>query len=115
MKRWIIIWVYMFGFFSLALNVHAGVDKKELTYSISGSKNNKVLLVGLPTDKDQDNVVLLEIRSRAPLSLTVNPAIRENSNVLTVSHPGGVQTFYTVTEKVLSDHLLHLFPSHYFW
>ena len=110
-----IIWVYMFGFFSLAQNGYASVEKKDLTYSISSPRNQKVILVDLPADKDQDDVILLELRSRAPLTLTVNPAIRENSNVLILSHQSGVQKFYTVSEKVLSDHLLHLFPSHYFW
>ena len=54
-------------------------------------------------------------RTRFPLTIIHSFAVAENSTSLLLYHYCRSIAAVKGVERVLKDHLLHLFPSHYFW
>ena len=116
MKKWLIIYAFLIALISLALTGYATPAQKNQTISTAALKAQKGFFVGIKGDqKQKGNGIVLNLRIRTTLSLTVFPAIKEGFYAVTTYRTGGMKLVIAETKMLLYDHLLHLFPSHYFW
>ena len=63
----------------------------------------------------QDSHFCLNQRIRLSIVISSFSVLKENDIVLLHCNPGKHKSVMEETEEKLYDHLLHLFPSHYFW
>lgn len=117
MKKWLIIYAFFLGLLGLAYTGHACPTEKKTTFSTPGIKLKRGFVVGIEENnhKQGDNSIVLSLRTRTPLPITAFPAMKENGPAVTYYHTGGVRPVIAEKEGLMYDHLLHLFPSHYFW
>ncbi len=116
MKKWMITYVFLFGFLSLALCGPSAPAKATSVHSSSKHISKKTFsFADESKNDDQEDYSTLHHHTHLPFSIT--PYFTLGENIIPVSRE------YTITktvieaepERVLKDHLLHLFPSHYFW
>ena len=124
MKKWILTYLIIVCGMCLHLNGFARSPRKShLSNNISGyTKSLKTFtfkkalssLNNYPFEKNAG--IFFHQHSIRILSTVVSYCITESNFFLSVSCrvPGEAMSTREV-ERVLKDHLLHLFPSHYFW
>ncbi len=111
-----ITYSFTLSFLSLIICGHAIAGKVSNNHLGSGFAIKKTLPVAIENKSNgQTDCYTINHRTRFPLSITQSSALTENnaSSILYYSYRDIVTA--RAVEKVLKDHLLHLFPSHYFW
>lgn len=116
MKKWMITYVFLFGFLSLTLCGHAAPAKTFIVHSSSKLIAKKISpLPGQHKNNEQKDFYTTHFHTRIPFSIIPPFSLAENVNIIS-SQDFITQIVITPEpERVLKDHLQHLFPSHYFW
>ena len=124
MKKWLLTYMLIVCGTFLHLNSFAKPSKKNhlsdntssCAKSIRAFTFKKALASGYSYPVEKDAGIFFHQHSIRVLSTLVSYYIAESNFFLSVSCrvPGETMSKREV-ERVLKDHLLHLFPSHYFW
>jgi hypothetical protein len=116
MKEWMITYAFLLGFLSLALCGTGTPAKTNSLHSSSKHISKKIFsFAGESKNGDREDYSALHHHTKLPCSIT--PYFTLGENTIQVSRDYSItQTVIAAEpERVLKDHLLHLFPSHYFW
>ena len=112
-----ITYAFLLGMFSLTLCGHASppAGNSAPATPILEIKKSFSFVKNVEKSESSDNLLLLGHRTRLTFSFTSFFAIKENNIVLSSCYAQRVTTVAAGAGKIFCDHLLHLFPSHYFW
>gem|GEM_PF-6247805 len=111
-----IILAFVLGFTSLAYAGHSGSGKRQSAQAALQFNFKKSWHQGITSHtQNQDRTVFFNLRTRTFLSISAFPAIRENCSVPEIDRANGAVISVAEATRLRCDHLLHLFPSHYFW
>jgi hypothetical protein len=115
MKIRLLIFAFSIGFLSLAFAGSACLTKASTTFSSPGIKFKKDFVVGIHHKHGHgEKSTLLDHNARSLFTFTALPALKEKCLVMPCCS-GCEKPANAETERLLHDHLLRLFPSHYFW
>jgi hypothetical protein len=125
MRKWLITYLFISCSICLPVCVFAGSAKtKHVTSSVKPANTisprvfalNKASLALTDHLADNSRDIFFQQYGIRVLHSIVYYFITEPNLYLTLScHAPGKMTNKKEVERVLKDHLLHLFPSHYFW
>lgn len=117
MKTGFIISAFVMGLIHLACADHACATEKKTAFSTPDITVKKSFFAGVEENNHRsgDKSIVINLRITNLLSGTVLAAIKENGTGPMFCHAEGYVPAIAEKERLLNDHLLHLFPSHYFW
>jgi hypothetical protein len=116
MKKWMITYSFLLVFLSLTLCGHAAPAKTVIFYSSSKPVVKKTSQVAIENKNGgHGDCYAINNRTRFYFSITPSFTLAENNISLPVNYFFKDISAITGAKKVLKDHLLHLFPFHYFW
>lgn len=111
-----IAYSFFLTFLSLTFCVHAAFAKKVTFYSSSKTVVKKTSPVAIENKNGgKGDCYTINNRTGFSLSITTSFTLAENNFSLSANYFFHYIVAKTGVEKILKDHLLHLFPSHYFW
>jgi len=116
MKKWMITYSFLLGFLSLTVCGHTAPSKTASFQSSSKQVIKKTFPVAIENKNGgQGDCYTINNRTRLPFSITSSFTLP--GNIISLSLYNSFRDVIGVSgiERVLKDHLLHLFPSHYFW
>jgi hypothetical protein len=117
MQKWMITYAFLLGMLSVNLCGHA--SPSYLFYAPANSemeiKKSASFEDHIEKTENRGNYLLMGHRTRLSFSITSFFAIKENGIVLSACCTNRVKMVAAEAGKIFCDHLLHLFPSHYFW
>ena len=103
----------------LSVNMCGHASPTELVYDPPGTsleiKKSASFEKNVEKNESRDNYLLVGHRPRLSFSISSFFAIKESSIVLSSSCTQSIRIVAAEAGKIFCDHLLHLFPSHYFW
>jgi hypothetical protein len=116
MKKWMITYSFLLVFLSLTLSGHTAPAKILTSYSSAKPAVKKTSQVAIENKNGghHDCYTIIN-RTRFSFSITPSFTLAENNISLSVNYFFKDISAITGAKKVLKYHLLHLFPSHYFW
>jgi hypothetical protein len=116
MKKWMITYSFLLVFLSLTLSGHTAPAKILTSYSSAKPVVKKTSQVAIE-NKNGGHHDCYTINNRIRFSFSITPSftLAENNISLSVNYFFKDISAITGAKKVLKYHLLHLFPSHYFW
>ena len=111
-----ITYSFLLVFLSLTLCGHTAPAKTVTFYSSAKPVVKKTSQVAIE-NKNGGHRDWYTINNRTRFSFSITPSftLAENNFSLSVNYFFKDISAITGAKKVLKDHLLHLFPSHYFW
>ena len=116
MKKWLITNAFLLSFLSLALCGYSAAAKTITVQSSSKHISKKVFsFTDQNKNDEQEDYSTLHHHIRLPFSITPYFALGENIIPVSTDYSITQTVIAAEPERVLKDHLLHLFPSHYFW
>jgi hypothetical protein len=117
MQKWMITYSLLLGFLSLYISSHAAPVKKTAGYNSSFTPVIKQTfpLSGENRNDGQCDYYSINFNSRAAVSLTQFFLLAER--YVSFSHCAVFKDIMIEIDKkrIINDHLLHLYPFHFFW
>jgi hypothetical protein len=116
MKKWMITYVILLSFLSISLCGQASPAGQTFVHSSFKTVSKKSISSERQnTDDSRDGYQSLHQHIRFSLSIT--PSFTIGGTIFPVSSDYVItqSVIAAEVERVLKDHLLHLFPFHYFW